>query len=456
MIKLVCIVIAATQLTPFDVAPTFAEGWMAGVARVDITPETPMWMSGYGGRDKVAEGKLTDLWAKSLVLKDAAGNHAVTVTLDLVGIDRDTSLAIRRGICDRHQLELANVALFTSHTHTGPVVGTNLLSMYKLTPEQIKQINDYTERLIQQVGEVVDHAFADLEPAVLSAAVGEATFAVNRRNNKEGDVPRLREEGLLKGPVDHRVPVLRIQTDDKLKAVVFGYACHATVLSFYQWSGDYPGFAQLEVETRHPGTTAMFVAGCGADQNPLPRRTVELAQGYGKQLAEAVESVLAEPMNPVTGNFAAKYEEIPLAFAELPSRVEIENNAKLNHYEAGRARRLLKQWDEQGSLAKDYPYPIQTWRFGDGPIWVVMGGEVVVDFAIRIRHDFGDRFWTAGYANDVMAYIPSRRILTEGGYEGARAMLYYGLPSAWEAEVERKIMQTISEQIEGLLVDGAR
>ena len=109
---------------------------------------------------------------------------------------------------------------------------------------------------------------------------------------------------------------------------------------------------------------------------------------------------------------------------------------------------MLKQWDERGELAADYPYPIQTWQFGDGPNWVIMGGEVVVDFALRVSQDFGEHVWTAGYANDVMAYIPSRRVLLEGGYEGGGAMLYYGLPSAWEADVERKIMQEIKIQQE--------
>jgi hypothetical protein len=80
---------------------------------------------------------------------------------------------------------------------------------------------------------------------------------------------------LLKGPFDHDVPVLKVSAGKKVRAIVFGYACHATVLSFYQWSGDYPAFAQIELGKAHAGTMALFWAGCGADQNPLPRRTVQ-------------------------------------------------------------------------------------------------------------------------------------------------------------------------------------
>src|SRR5262249_16959301 len=148
--------------------------------------------------------------------------------------------------------------------------------------------------------EVVGAALADLAPAELSHGTGHATFATNRRNNKEADVPHLRDLGRLQGPVDHDVPVLAVRAPDgKLRAVLFSYACHATVLSFYQWCGDYPGFAQLELEKLYPGATALFFAGCGGDQNPLPRRNVALAEGYGKQLAEGVASVLRAPKVPV-------------------------------------------------------------------------------------------------------------------------------------------------------------
>ena len=105
----------------------------------------------------------------------------------------------------------------------------------------------------------------------MAAGQGTCGFAVNRRNNLEPDVPKLIEQGALKGPVDHTVPVLAVYLPDgKLKAVLFGYACHNTVMDFYKWSGDYAGFAQLALEKSHPDATAMFFMGCGADQNALP------------------------------------------------------------------------------------------------------------------------------------------------------------------------------------------
>ncbi|HAH46056.1 MAG TPA: hypothetical protein DCM07_14620, partial [Planctomycetaceae bacterium] len=105
-----------------------------------------------------------------------------------------------------------------------------------------------------------------------------------RRNNVEAEVPGLRKAHDLKGPVDHSVPVLAVKDKDgQLKTLVFGYACHNTTLGIQKWCGDYAGFAQYDLEAMFPGVTAMFYMGCGADQNPLPRRTQELAESYGSR-----------------------------------------------------------------------------------------------------------------------------------------------------------------------------
>src|SRR5690606_36357076 len=147
------------------------------------------------------------------------------------------------------------------------------------------------------VATVADEAIARLAPAEVAWGEDQADFGVNRRNNPEKDVPRLRAEDKLKGPIDHSTPVLRVRDETgKLVAAVFGYACHATVLADQHWSGDYPGYAQRTFEAKHPGTVAMFWAGCGADINPLPRRKVELAEAYGAKLADAVDRALAGEM----------------------------------------------------------------------------------------------------------------------------------------------------------------
>ena len=428
--------------------------WKAGVAKAAITPDTYMAMSGYGGRDNPADGKLTDLWAKAAVLEDADGNRGVIITLDLVGIDRTLSAAICRSLRDKFGLERAQIAICTSHTHTGPVVGMNLGPLHYLiqTEEQQALIDEYAVTLHSKVVKVVGEALAGVRPSRISWGNGRATFAVNRRENKPyAKAAEWRTAGILKGPVDHDVPVLAIHDEQgELRGVVFGYACHSTTLSFTQWSGDYPGYAQIELEKLHPGCIAMFWAGCGADQNPLPRSTVELAQHYGRRLADAVDAVLlTSHLLPLTETLITKYAEIDLPLAELPTKEQIEADTQSsNRYTVARAKMLLEQLAGGQPLSPIYPYPVQTWQIGNDIQFVTLGGEVVIDYAVRLKAELkGTKTWVAGYANDVMAYIPSRRVLTEGGYEGGGSMVYYGLPTVWAPEVENAIVTEVHQQL---------
>jgi hypothetical protein len=435
--------------------PAFAqqEVWQAGSARINITPDKLIWMSGYGSRDHPAEGKLTDLWAKALAIRDPLGNRGVIITLDLVGIDRGTAGVICAHLREKHLLQRRQVAICMSHTHTGPSVGRNLAPLHYLQVDENQQaaLDSYTEVLVDKVGTVVDEAFQAMAPSLLSWGSGHCTVAVNRRTNREANVPALRAAGMLVGPSDHDVPVLAIRSPaGELKTVLFGYACHATVLSFYQWSGDYPGFAQAELERLQPGVNAMFWAGCGADQNPLPRRTVELAQQYGARLAAAANEVVNGAMSPVGGRLATHYDEVDLPLDTLPSKEDLVAATKSsNRFEVSRARMLLEQVNSGTPLSQTYPYPVATWKIGDTVQWVILGGEVVIDYAIRAKLELGGRStWVAGYSNDVMAYIPSRRVLTEGGYEGGGSMVYYGLPAHWAPELEEIIMRTIHAQVD--------
>ena len=406
-----------------------------------------MWMSGYASRVKPSEGKVHDLWAKALCLEDSAGKRAILITLDLVGVGRETALPIREKIAKKHNIDFGAVTLASSHTHCGPVVGNTLRSMYFLDKEQTERIGAYTSLLEKKIVSVAEKAIANLAPAFLNQESGNTDFAVNRRNNKEADVPKIRAEGKLIGPVDHDVPVLAIRDKSgMLKGVVFGYACHATVLSFQQWCGDYPGFAMLELQKKHPGAVAMFWAGCGADQNPLPRRSVELAQSYGKKLADAVDGTLSRPMKPIQGELRIQSEEVPIPFAKIPDRETLlALKGSKDKFEVARAELLLKQLQTEGRIKEEYPYPISVWKLGDGPSWLWLGGEVVVDYSLRIKKEHqGQTIWVGAYANDVMAYIPSLRVLNEGGYEGATSMIYYGQPSSWGQSVEDTIIKKVN------------
>jgi hypothetical protein len=427
--------------------------WKAGAARVVITPDEFLWMSGYASRTRPADSKVHDLWAKALALEDPAGNRVLLLTMDLVGIDRDLAGAVCRNLMKKHGLGREAIRLAVSHTHSGPVVGTNLATMYQLDEKQTKLVADYAVALEEKLCGVASEALAKLEPARLQWAIGHCSVAVNRRNNQEKDVPALRETGKLAGPVDHDVPTLAVYDKKyRLIAITFGYACHATVLDGYAWCGDYPGFAQLALEKRHPDAIALFWAGCGGDQNPLPRRKIALADQYGTELADSVDAVLRGAMKPIRGKLAATFNEIDLPFAALPDREKLVLDSKsTNKTEASRAKLLLAELDRKGSLRSKYPYPVQAWRLGDELLWIALGGEAVVDYSLRLKKELGPgTTWVAAYSNDVMAYIPSARVLKEGRYEGLTSMAPYGLPAAWGPQVEELIVDEVHARVKEL------
>jgi neutral ceramidase len=422
--------------------------WKAGVARVNISPELPIWLSGYGGRDHPATWKHDDLWTKALVLDDGAGHRSVLVTVDLAGIPRDLSTSVCKPIEEKYKLPRSAIALCASHTHSGPVVRGNLMAMYDLNQDQSRRVIEYKAALVKKMLQVVDNAFKQLKPAKLSWGIGEAGFAVNRRTNKEGQVKKLIKEKKLVGPTDHDLPVLAVfDNDKKLRAIVGGYACHATVLDSYFICGDWPGAAQDELERRHPGTIAMFVAGCGGDQNPLPRRSLALMYRYGGEFANGVDEVLDASLKPLSPSLDTAYAEIDLPFGKLPTRAELELETKEPKPIGRWSKYMLAQWDRDGSLPEKYPYPVQVWRLGNDMTWILLGGEVVVDYSLRLKAELGKKIWVSSYSNDVMAYIPSRRVLGEGGYEGGLARYPYGLPAPWDANVEKYIVDEVHKLV---------
>ncbi len=443
-------VLLLASLNSSSVCDAKQADWQVGVAKASITPQQPMWMSGYGSRNRPAEGKLTELWAKGLAVQDGVGQRGVLVTLDLVGIDLGTASRITDAAAQKYDLPRESLVLSTTHTHSGPVIGDNLAAMYFLDQGGWGLVHQYTDYLVETVVQVIGEALVDLQPAELSWTVGHATFGVNRRNNAEPAVPELRAEQRLAGPVDHDVPILVVRAPDQsIRTILCGYACHATVLSGYQWCGDWPGYAQMHLEERYPGAVAMMWVGCGADINPLPRRDVELAIQYGQQIDAAVAEALERPQHPISGRFQTRFQTVAVPFDQIPDREQLQLQTESeNRFEASRGRILLERLGRDGVLADSYPYPVQTWQLGTGPTFCFLGGEVVVDYALRLKWELdASKTWVAGYCNDVMAYIPSLRVLREGGYEGGGAMLYYGLPSPWAESVEETIIATVRKQV---------
>ncbi|WP_298866407.1 neutral/alkaline non-lysosomal ceramidase N-terminal domain-containing protein [uncultured Gimesia sp.] len=425
--------------------------WKAGSASVVITPEENLWMAGYGGRTEPANGKIHDLWLKVLVIEASDGHRGVIVSTDTLGIPQTIYNNTCAALKEKFNLERSQIMLNSSHTHCGPVLRGALHDIYPLKENHLKQIAKYSDQLEQKLVNAVETAIKNLEPSTLWSGQGFTSFAVNRRNNKEAEVPKIRLANELKGPVDHSVPILAVKDKDgKLKTIVFGYACHNTTVGIQQWCGDYAGFAQYDLEAMFPGVTAMFYIGCGADQNPIPRRTLELAKSYGSRLAHAVADTVRLPLVELDPELKTSIEIFDVKLGQVPTKEELETLAagNPNNYRVRWGTRLLKQLNSGKPFITSYPFPVEVWRLGKKQLWITIGGEVVVDYALAMKKDYGPDTWIAGYSNDVMAYTPSVRVLKEGGYEGATSMAVYGMPAyRWHEEIEDKIVESARRQV---------
>ncbi len=379
--------------------------WKAGAASAKITPEKPLRMAGYAGRKEPAEGTEQDLFAKALAVEDKSGNRVVFLTLDLIGVIDRLRADVTKQVQEKYKLPPQALLMNASHTHCGPAYGRD-------------EAKAYYDKLTQTLVNTIGKSLENLQPAQLSWSAARCSVAMNRRTPS---ATGYRNHPNPNGRVDHQVPVLRVDDPKgELKAVMFGYACHNTTMGFRRWLGDYAGFAQEYFEKDHPGVTALFMMGCGGDQNPYPRSELHYAQKHGRSLATSIEAALEVNQRTLLhqrvlhGPLKTAYETVELAY--LPEKKRAP-------------------WD----------YPVQVIQFGNDLTLVALGTEVVVDYSLRIKQELfeqeGPAIWVAGYSNVYSGYIPSKRVLLEGGYEASRP---------YQPDVEERIISKVLELNAGL------
>jgi hypothetical protein len=447
--------ITLLALVPRAVAEP-ASGWMAGAARVDTTPTAPVWMSGYASRSSPSQGVAHPLAAKALALADTRGQKAVFLTCDIIGFSRAFTGRVAERVKEQFGLPRENLVLFASHCHSGPTLSDGSDRARSSAPprEGMQNNVDYTRELENKIVSLVGRALEALEPARLSYGTSHAHFALNRREPTEKGI-RLGKNPT--GPTDETVPVLQVQSAaGKPLAIVFGYACHNTTHrpNMMKIDPDFAGYAQDKIEADNPGAVALFVTGCAGDADPHPYGTLELARAHGEALGDAVKLLLARPllMKPVYGALRSAFSEATIRFGGPTDRASYEK--LLNDPNTGRkrhAQRMIETIDAGTAIRTELPYAAQAFALGDDLTLLALSGEVVVDYAIRLQESLGGAgrtLWVAAYANDVMGYIPSVRVLREGGYEAGESFYGSTYPTPWAEDVESIVIKTATAMVE--------
>jgi len=430
-------------------AAVASAAWQAGVAKANITPTESVPLAGYGGKTRMSQRVEHPIWLKALALKDDSGATSVLVTADLVGLSDKMVSIIAKAALEKHGIPRERLILNTSHNHSCPVTADVLWLYYEFTPEEAAVKNRYTAMVYAKYDEAIGKAIANLAPAELAFEQGLAGVAVNRRRSRGP------ESRALGGQVDQDVPVITVKAGNDLKVIVFGYSCHTTALGGLSINGDYAGFAQLELEKSFPGSVAMFVQNCGGDANPLPRirgkdvEAIELASMYGKVLAEAVRQVIATKMPPLSGPIHAAMGETELSMQPGISLEELKQRLpNLSGMPKREFEHFIRQYETLGSPPDQVKYPIQVWRIGTDFQFIALTGETVVDYSLKFKASYGwNTTWVCGYNNDLTSYVPSLRVLKEGGYEGITGMFEYGHRAPYTETVEERIATKVEELV---------
>lgn len=438
------------------------ESWQVGFAKVDITPTAPLRLSGYSTRSESHTGVADPLSARAMVITpldktatDSAAPAALNTSLVLVSVDSIAvssvmTVELANWLEAKHSVPRSQLAVCSTHSHAAPHIAGALQNLFRepSTPAQVAATKDYTAHMAQALRQVIDAAMADRHAASLSISNTTADFAINRRVLSQGTWTGFGEQ--LDGPVDRRVRLLVARNaTGELLGGAFMYACHCTTLGgdFNQISGDWAGLTASRLEQRHPAATFVAVIGCGADANPNPRGSYDLAQQHTAELVSAIENQLKNPnWEPLVARPVAHFGYAGLV-PEQPTSQLLEERANSEQPNERRwAEHMLAVKKEMGRLPETYPMPIHTWQFGDQLTWVFLGGEVVVDYQLQIEKELPtQQTWVAAYTDDVFAYVASERMRSEGGYEVDFSMMFYLQPGRWESGTQSLIARRTRE-----------
>lgn len=423
--------IVGAEATTYDV----------GVSRVDITPDYPIRLNGFASRKSESTGVSSPIYARAIAISQGSTPPLLLLTVDSLGVRLPMVDALAAKLKKQFNIPRENVALSFTHTHSAPKVNgaSDNIFAEPIPAAHQTHIDRYTDELARHLERAAVEALKNRRPSTLSWGSGTVEFAKNRRTPG--------------GPVDHSLPVL-VATNvmsGKVSAVYVSYACHCVTLSANKIDGDWAGYAANLVEREFPDSVALVSIGAGSDQNPDSGVTgdkTDIAQSQGAQIADEVRRLVATKLRALSGPPAAVYRTIPIALAALPTRKEWKAMEAKGGAAGYNASTQLARLDRGEKLLEAIDYPIQTWTWGEDLCMLFLAGEVCVDYSIRLKSEFdASRIWVNGYCNDFCVYIPSERLLKEGGYGGGAEIPYFALPTTLRPGLEQQIVDEAHRQI---------
>ena len=418
-----------------------------GTAQAIITPPIGTPLAGFGSRDHGSEGVLDDVEVRALWLQegDSAADAVCIITADLLGIETDMTAEMRSELSRETGISPDRILLAASHTHSAQQVLKNIVG----TGDPIPSVVASTQ---QRILETAKESRENLRAVTMHAGRGNLVgFSINRRVLKDGVVHMIPNPDGIR---DDEVMVIsyRDEISGEVAAVLFQFTCHPSTICTYDVTADYPGVARRHIEgALGNGAVAAFLPGCFGNVRTnativggsmFRGGTVQDITAFGSALGTEVLRVLKEDSTQLEPSLGGSTSEISLELAGYPSQEKLDAALKSdNKIERAWAAKTIS---EPPSTTR--PFSIQRIDLSKKAMLVAMSGEVVCEYGHFIKELHLETFAVPmGYSNGVLSYIPTAKIIAEGGYEGDQSSQVYGLPSVFKPEIEDKIKEAIRE-----------
>ena len=437
---------STVALLSFSAVPLTAladDLFSVGAAKIDVTPTHPVVLAGYGGRQGEHTAVDTPLWARALVIGDA--KPVAIVTLDNCGVPA----AVRQQVLERlagHGMTSDRLVISCTHTHNAPNLKgyASILWAGRLDEEQQNHVAQYTAFVIEKMAAAVIAALKRREPMTLAWGRGRLTFGGNRRVLNNGQWAGFGFQ--RNGPVDHSLPLLVARDrQEKIRAVWANYACHCTTAgSANRINGDWAGFAGAALDREFPESVGLVSIGCGADVGPQPSGSLDLARQHGESLATEAARVISDGLTSLKQPPVATSARLQLPIDAPQSREFWDEQLRQGGFHNQLAQVMISRLQGAGEIPRQVNYPLTVWKFGDELMMVFMAGEVCVDYSVLLNAKLDwRRLWLTAWSNDMPGYIPSRRVLEEGGYEAEFSQVYYAQPGRYLPEIQDVVIEGV-------------
>lgn len=423
-----------------------------GAAKETITPYFKTKLSGFAGYSGSRFASIhDDLYAHALVLEDDEGGRALVVALDVLFHERSLAEEIARLARDRLGIPGDQVLVNYSHTHYGPALAN--YDAWELSPDYDRYLREAVERCVLR-------ASATVVEGTVSYASVDGDWSVSRRLLVDG---RCEFRPNPAGGRDRALQTLEFaDAHGDIRSLLFTFPCHPSSIggASRMVSAEYPGRLCQLADAALYGCTSLFLQGFGGDAKSAWAVT-DGGTSFGaasfadidamaSSMLEAVrKSRQAGAFEPVKLRLAGRRFTVPLALEILP-RAYYQRQAEQegpSSFIGDCARYVVEHYDE---LPERLDLHASILRLCDDRFIFSLGGEPSYDVGVVLRGAFPDtKVICVGYADDI-AYIPSDRMIAEGGYEADGSVVEYRLKGRIAPGVDEALVRGFREAMRSL------